>query len=290
MLIKVKKLIKGLVPLTANRQLSKFDNLERKFEKIEAEQKKYFLEILCQQKKLIDSQKNLFNLELNLKRKVQELTWAIIFQDTVKNSWLSSTNLSLGRWAIGYPFAYILFRTLEAQKPINILELGLGESTKIVLSYKEHSLENISHTIVEESKDWLNFFSKNNKNIIKNSELIQLDYEFCHFRNFDNIRVFKNFKEKLKGRKFDLICIDAPLGGDMKEICRVDILSIIPDSLADSFVILLDDFHRSAEKKLAELLFEKLDKHQISYVSGVYDGDKSVLLIASPDLSYLSSL
>lgn len=87
-----------------------------------------------------------------------------------------------------------------------------------------------------------------------------------------------------------MICIDAPLGGDMKEICRVDILSIIPDSLNPTFVILLDDFNRQTEKNLAKLLFEELDKNQIAYVSGTYDGEKSTLLIASPDLAYLKSL
>lgn len=68
--------------------------------------------------------------------------------------------------------------------------------------------------------------------------------------------------------------LDAPQRGDMKEISRVDILSIILASLNSTFVILLDDFNRQTEKNLAKLLFEELDKNQIAYVFGTYDGEK----------------
>lgn len=225
-----------------------------------------------------------------MKRKIQELEWSVVFRDSIKNSWLQYVGLSLGRWAIGYPFAYILFRTLEAQKPLNILELGLGESTKIILSYKKQSQYPVKHNVVEASREWINFFQRSNADLVGDTELVHLEYQFSKFRDFQYVRVFNDFEEKFKNNKYDLICIDAPLGGDMKEICRVDILSIIPQSLNTTFVILLDDFNRQTEKKLAELIFQKLDKNHIAYVFGTYDGEKSTLLIASPDLAYLKSL
>lgn len=77
-----------------------------------------------------------------------------------------------------------------------------------------------------------------------------MEYQFSKFRDFQDVRVFNGFEEKFKNKKYDLICIDAPLGGDMKEICRVDILSIIPISLNTTFVILLDDFTGKQKKIL----------------------------------------
>lgn len=299
---KLKKICKRVLPLPASNHIHRLERIESHLAKLEALHNKSSDEqLLKAQKELQEKTKRLEILSENrfkeesrstneLKRKIQELEWAVIFQDSIKNSWLEHVGLSLGRWAIGYPFAYILFRTLEAQKPLNILELGLGESTKIILTYKKQSQNPVRHTVVEASKEWLDFFQRSNADLVGDTELIHLEYQFSNFRDFQGVRVFNGFEEKFKNKKYDLICIDAPLGGDMKEICRVDILSIIPDSLNSTFVILLDDFNRQTEKNLAKLIFGELDKNQIAYVSGTYDGEKSTLLIASPDLAYLKSL
>ena len=299
---KLKKMCKSILPLAASTHIHRLEKIEAHLNKLEALHNKSLDEQLWKgQKELQEKIKRLEILAekrfkedsrstIELKRKVQELEWAVIFQDSIKNSWLEHVGLSLGRWAIGYPFAYILFRTLEAEKPLNILELGLGESTKIILSYKKQSPNPVKHSVVEASKEWLNFFQRSNADLVGDSELVHLGYQFSKFRDFQDVRVFNGFEEKFKNNKYDLICIDAPLGGDMKEICSVDILSIIPGSLNSTFVILLDDFNRQTEKNLAKLIFEELDKNQTSYVSGTYDGEKSTLLIASPDLAYLKSL
>lgn len=298
----LKKMCKRILPLPASNHIHRLEKIQAHLTKLEALHNKSLDEQLWKgQKELQEKVKRLEILAekhfkedsrstTELKRKVQELEWAVIFQDSIKNSWLDPVGLSLGRWAIGYPFAYILFRTLEAQKPLNILELGLGESTKIILSYKKQSPNPVKHSVVEACKEWLDFFQRSNAELVGDTELVHLEYQFSNFRNFNGVRVFTDFEEKFKNNKYDLICIDAPLGGDMKEICRVDILSIIPNSLNSTFVILLDDFNRQTEKNLAKLIFEELDKNQIAYVSGTYDGEKSSLLIASPDLAYLKSL
>lgn len=82
-----------------------------------------------------------------------EIYYANVFHDSIKNSeWLNIT-LSLSSRAIGYPFAYILFKTLDVIKPKKILELGLGQSTKIITEYVNH-FDNISHDIVEHNQEW----------------------------------------------------------------------------------------------------------------------------------------
>ena len=47
----------------------------------------------------------------------------------------------------------ILFKTLDEIKPKKILELGLGQSTKIITEYVNH-FDNISHDIVEYNQEW----------------------------------------------------------------------------------------------------------------------------------------
>ena len=45
------------------------------------------------------------------------------------------------------------------------------------------------------------------------------------------MRIFKNFADTFRKKSFDFICIDAPLGGDMKDYARVDVLGLMPQIL-----------------------------------------------------------
>lgn len=207
------------------------------------------------QKELVDLSQLVRSLDKELIKRSRinhgtqkEILWSKIFSDSIKGTFLEHQSLSLGRWAIGYPFAYILFRCLQIINPNSILELGLGESTKIISTFRQNSDIKISHCLIENNPRWVDFFKKSNPNVLDGCEIFVLDYEFIKYKNFSEVRVFKGFADKLKGRKFSLIAVDAPLGGDMKDISRIDILEMIPQGLEESFVILIDDYNRPQEK------------------------------------------
>ena len=90
--------------------------------------------------------------------------------------------------------------------------------------------------------------------------------------------------------KFDFIVVDAPLGGDMKEYARIDILSILPECLCDNFVILVDDANRSGEKKTLSEIERVLRENNIEYARGNYSGQKDTVLICNKNNSFLTSL
>jgi hypothetical protein len=93
----------------------------------------------------------------------EELLWRDIFVDTVEGySWYKEKSLSLGRWAIGYNYAYMLARVLEEFRPEHILECGLGQSSKIIPDYVEAN-DRAVYDIVEQDEDWINFFGENTK-------------------------------------------------------------------------------------------------------------------------------
>ena len=94
----------------------------------------------------------------------------------------------------------------------------------------------------------------------------------------------------ISGEKYDLISIDAPLGGDMKQYARIDILKIIPDCLSDSFVILIDDYERPGDNATVQKMKQKLSDNNIEYVFGKYSGAKDMAIICSKDLGFLKSL
>ena len=95
-----------------------------------------------------------------LEARADELIWASTFQSvTAKSSWFRNKSLAPGRWALGYPALYILYRVLNEMRPKNILELGLGQSTRMIAQYAAH-YKGVRHTVVEHDKDWVAFCKK----------------------------------------------------------------------------------------------------------------------------------
>ena len=82
--------------------------------------------------------------------------------------------------------------------------------------------------------------------------------------------------------------IDAPKG--CEGFSRVDILNIIPQCLHESFIIMLDDSQRNGEQNTIKEVLHVLDNHNIKYTTGVYSGEKDVIVIASDDNKFFCSM
>jgi hypothetical protein len=111
---------------------------------------------------------------------VKELLWSRIFNDSICNtSWLKNKDLIPGRWAVGYPYLFVLFQALKVSKPKKILELGLGQTSKLISEYSE-AFSDVKHIVVEHDDDWINFFLKENnlgkKLIIEKCQLENINY------------------------------------------------------------------------------------------------------------------
>jgi len=89
----------------------------------------------------------------------REILWRNIFIDTVQGyEWYKVDTISLGRWAIGYNYAYVLARVLDSIQPSNILEMGLGQSSKIINSFCMNTKAVKTYDIVEQDNTWIDFF------------------------------------------------------------------------------------------------------------------------------------
>lgn len=225
----------------------------------------------------------------------QELIWANVFHDTIRGSkWLpENTALSPGRWAVGYPGLYALYRVLDDFKPQSILELGLGQSTKLTGNYTKYRRqlgETCEHYVVEHDKTWIDFFSINND--ITETQILNMEMQEITLELDENgsakVNIYVGFGEKLKDKVFDLIFIDAPLGSD--DYSRIDIVDILPNCLADNFVIMMDDYHRVGEKRTVEIIKNMLRENGIAYKVGMYSGEKSTALIVSENLGFLLTM
>lgn len=190
---------------------------------------------------------------------------------------------------IHIPYLYVLYRTLEQLKPQYILELGLGQSTKMISQYAA-AHPSTQHHIVEHDANWVDFFSKTNS-LPTNSIVHLLDLTFVEHENATHpVRRYKDFENEFSGKQFHFISIDAPLGGDMKDLARIDCLDLIPECLSESFAIMIDDFNRHGEQKTVELLVAKLSGAGIDFRQGYYSGEKDLCIIASADNGFLCSM
>jgi hypothetical protein len=222
-------------------------------------------------------------------RLLNENLWANIFNSTISNSdWLRNKSFSPGRWAIGYPYLYVLYRALDEFKPVSILDLGLGETSRMIAQYASFKSK-CNHYIVEHDIEWVSFF-KNNYNLPERSKIVNLHLIEKVMGAESNVMGYDNFKETFKDNQFDLISIDGPCGNKAKDNCRIDVLDLIPENLSDSFVILSDDYHEDRVKNTVELLKDKLIQHRIPFSTGKYSGIKDLLVICSSDLKFLCSI
>lgn len=221
-------------------------------------------------------------------RFASEAVWAAIFNNTIVNSeWLVDKQFSPGRWAVRYQTLYVIYRILNEVRPNRILELGLGQSTRMTAQYSR--CFHIQHEVVEHDQNWIDFFSNSFK-MIDNTQIIKLDREFIRFRDADNVRVFKGFKDAFDGKHYNFIIIDAPLGGDMKQYSRVDICRMLPDVLEEKFIILVDDANRAGEANTIMAMEEILTQNGIKYMKGKYSGQNDCVVICSEDLGFVTSM
>lgn len=227
--------------------------------------------------------------EKKIFRSTSESVWAHIFHDTIEGSeWLKNKTFYPGRWAAGYPFLYALYRSLNDFRPKSVLELGLGQTTRMIGQYAAYQKE-CSHIVTEHDGEWIDIFKKGFE-LSSSTEILKLDIEKKSYYETEPATAYVNFVEKLKGKKFDLISIDAPFGGDHLEYSRMDILQLVPECLNKDFVIFLDDYNRKGEQNMIKKLEEILEANHIAYTIGKYCGNKDTFMVASENLKFLCTM
>lgn len=244
------------------------------------------LEILAQQQKQIDK---ISIQSLEASKYASESVWAAVFNNKITDSnWLENKSFAPGRWAVGYGFLYVMYRVLDETHPKHILELGLGQTTRMITQYVAANFDT-KHYVVEEDANWIDFFCNDFK-LTGNTELVRLNYEMISYKDAGEVRIYKGFKEKFAGKKFDFISIDAPWSGDMKQYARIDILDLLPDCLDENFIIMIDDCQRSGEKNTVAEIEKKLRESGIPYKTGKYCEKKDFVLIAAKHMQFLTSM
>ena len=260
------------------------------------------LRIKIKNKKLIEKQKadeiknilqNINNNYESLKKNLgaiinsnKEILTAQIFNNLIlQKEWIKNKEFIPTKGAATYSFLYILLLILEKIQPKNILELGLGQTTILTTQYAKYKNPDAILSVIDHDEAWINAMSEQLPTA-ENIKIIKRDLEQFSLNNTQNDKYY-NLQEITSDKKFDFIIIDGPYGFD-RLYPRTNILDLIPNNLAEDFVIILDDAERVGEQNTAKLIFEKLDENNIQYYKFYQRATKSQLVITSEKYKFIS--
>lgn len=285
------KLKKDIQRLESNFDKLDKDIIDLKKSNIEQSKKDYD-ELIVLKRCITHHMDKSFNLlkDINL-RFNRELQYAFVFNDTIKESdWLINKEFSLTNAAANYSLAYSLYRILNDAQPKDILELGLGQTTKITTQYATY-FDNVNLSVIEGDGDWIDVFSEK-LTLNGNIDIIYRDLEVIDYHDNPTLR-FKDVGEVIGDKKFDLIIIDGPQGhipGESKNLdySRTNVMELIPNNLSDDFLIIMDDYNRAGEKNTMGDVEKLLKDNGIEFFTYTCDALKSQHAVFSEKFRFIS--
>jgi predicted O-methyltransferase YrrM len=214
---------------------------------------------------------------------LREIKMGLTFVQSLEDvEWVESKNFSPSGWSANFSFLYVLLRVLNDFCPTSILELGVGQTTKLTSQFANHN-PNIALTVVDHDKYWIDLMLKKIK-VTKNMMFLELPLCPAEF-NDKKTMVYKDLAKNVDDKKFDFIIVD---GGDGDY--RTSFFDLIPKNLKKSFVIILDDFHYADKKETVKALQTILKNFDIKYDTLIVKGQKQQFVVFSSDIVFLKHL
>lgn len=227
------------------------------------------------------------NQDDNLIKKIEkleqtnnEILFAHLFSDSIKTCpWIKDKSFSPYQGAANYSFLYKLFRIYDIIQPKNILEFGLGQTTKLTSQYVIYKNKLAKALVIDDNQEWIDIYKKQIP-ISKNIIIQKLNTEnFKYKKSNTPASKYSDLKKIIKNKKIDLIIIDGPIGYG-KDYPRTNILDLTTN-LSKDWIIIIDDAEREGEQNTIKLLEEMLNKNKIKFNSFYIESIKKQYFISS---------
>ena len=220
---------------------------------------------------------------------LKELNYAHLLHDGMKeSSWVKNQTFDLHNWAANYSFIYLLFCILDKIEPQNILEFGLGQTTKLTTQYIAYKNPEAYLNVCEHSLDWIQIYQPQLLKL-EHIRINHLDLEYFEYRRKRNDK-YAGLLELVKDQKFDLIIVDGPVGGG-KNLPRSNVVDLIGHgNLSEDFVIIFDDAERAGEKNTIKKAQAALRKKSIAFQTFERFGIKRQAYIVSMSRAFAAFL
>ena len=235
-----------------------------------------------------DIKKQLRTIQDKSLQQYRELNFADLLHDSTKHSpWLKDRSFALYGWAANYSFIYTLFRILDKVSPQHILEMGLGQTTRLTTQYIAYKNPSATLDVCEHNQDWIDIYTPELPKS-GNIKVHHLDLEYFDYDGKPNDK-YKNISGVCGGTKYNLIIVDGPVGGG-KNFPRSNVVDLIPHNLAEDFIIIFDDAERPGEQNTINKTLETLTSHGIQYKFSHRQASKKQFIITSKSWAFISLL
>jgi len=227
-------------------------------------------------------------IQLRGSAKLNDLHYQLSLQENLAVGGYRLKDVYLDGAAGNASLMLLLLKCLQLGRPRKILELGSGQTTKMLSYYCRANPETYILTL-EQEKNWIEILRPY---LTDNGPLHE--YRFAELRDKEFICPGTNIKistswfhgvQDLLTRRFNLILIDGPNGEEIYS--RSGILEYLPAILDDTFVIILDDAERYGEITTIRLLKKLLISFKIDYSSFEVNGIKRQYVFCSRNLAFL---
>lgn len=251
-----------------------------KTNKISKELNKIYRHLLKNDQIILQMQDDLQRLRDVSDKQFKELYFANLLHDTIINSsWLKDKSFSLYGWAANYSFIYMLYRILDNVKHHHILEMGMGQTSRVTSQYVAYGNPDATLDIIENDAGWISTYHPllaQSKNI----KIHNCDLEF--FKDGEcECRKYKDLSNVVEDTKYDLVIVDGPWGAE-QTLPRSNILDIIKSgNLADDFIIIFDDAERRGEQNTINNTLKLLEEKHTEYFTFKRNGIKTQQIITS---------
>lgn len=175
--------------------------------------------------------------------------------------------------AAGPLLLYLLIRILDEMPVKNILELGAGQSTRLLDAWAQ---ENQGHVVTfEHDKLWADTVSSSinqNSTQVLHLPLVEMDTDRGKVNWYacpsDGV---------LPESGFDLVLVDGPVGS--KNLSRYGIVEKVPELMGKEWVIVWDDLDRLSDLQSFAFFIEKLRANGLKHNHILLDGDRTVGIV-----------
>jgi hypothetical protein len=223
--------------------------------------------------------------------RLNEVLAAIALEGSLRRQRLEPPNFFTDGAAATPSLELLLLKVLRFVRPMSILELGSGQSTKLLALYY-HETPTSYVLSLEEDASWVKLLEPQitidgRRHDYRHSPLHETTVMRPGSGGAIQTRWYSD-EAAIEGVKFDLVLVDGPAtSGDPDAFSRVGIVRHLPAALDTSFVLIFDDAERYGERTTIALVEEALRLGQRTFVRFDLHGIKTQTVICSRDRAFL---
>jgi hypothetical protein len=226
-----------------------------------------------------------------------DLSANVSLQSHLARAEFSATDFFVDGAAASPTLQLTIVKILALCAPDTVLELGSGQSTKVLAQFaRAHPAAQI--LTIEEDAGWHQRLSStleappNHRYVT--SALEPRDVRLPKNRGRVSTSWYRDGEALVEGRRFQLIIVDGPTnfrrGDEFVRYSRAGVIPVLPSILADSFAVVIDDTDNFGYVLTARSMEEAIVVSGRRVHSFHIHGVKSQTVLCSPDWQFLRSV